>query len=205
MARWCNVTPAAAGIQCRAAIRRAALALGVTLMVAAAPARNTPAADSPELRNWFDDPYFQVRSAIDDCPVPLGPLTSGEEMRTQAHNRGERGTRCFEEGRCRLPNSFLYDKDIAEGGRAKFAASREWRDATLWVTVQRRIVWIEGCVAPRSAKHAVDKLERLARAVPDVELAVVNVRKRPGDPAPYRQLPAASRAGAADPAKPATR
>jgi hypothetical protein len=163
------------------------------------------AADTPQLRNWFDDPYFQVRAAIRDCPVPLGPLTTGEEMRTQTHNRSERGTRCFQEGRCRLPNSFLYDKAIADEVRDKFAATRDWRDASLWVTVQRRIVWIEGCMAPRAAKHSVEKLERLARGVPDVELVVVNVRRRPEEQVPYRRLPAANDARAASAAVPAKR
>ena len=139
----------------------------------------------PELRNWFDDPFFQVRGGARDCPAPLGPLTTGEEMRTQIHNRSERGTRCYQEGRCRLPNSFLYDKDIAEAVRAKFAATRAFRDASLWVTVQRRIVWIEGCVAPGQGSG---RLEKLVRSVPDVELVVVNVRRRPGDATPYRTL-----------------
>jgi hypothetical protein len=141
--------------------------------------------EAAALRNWFDDPFFQVRSAIKDCPVPLGPLTTGDEMRTQTHNRSERGTRCFQEGRCTRPNSFMYDKDIAGGVRAKFADTRAWRNASLWVTVQRRIVWIEGCVAPG---YKSGQLDRLVRDVPDVELVVVNVRKRPGDPAPYRRL-----------------
>ena len=143
------------------------------------------AADAGPLRNWFDDPFFQVRNAAPECPVPLGPLTTGEEMQTQAHNRSERGTRCWHERRCSRPNSFLYDKDIAEGVRSRFAGSRDYRDSTLWVTVQRRIVWIEGCVRPG---YAYGRLEKFVKDVPDVELVVVNVRKRPQDPVPYRRL-----------------
>jgi hypothetical protein len=139
-----------------------------------------------ELRNWFDDPFFVVREAVRDCPVPLGPLTNGDERRTQTHTRSERGTRCFLEGRCARPNSYLYDKDIAAGVRERFAASRSYRDASLWVTVQRRIVWIEGCVAPGYRKGS---LERLVRDVPDVELVVVNVRQGPRGTIPYRRLP----------------
>jgi hypothetical protein len=116
---------------------------------------------------------------------PLGPLTTGEEMRTQTHNRSERGTRCYQEGRCTRPNSFLYDKDIADGIRTRFAATRAYRDASLWVTVQRRIVWIEGCVAPG---YRNGQLDRLVSDVADVELIVVNVQKRRGDSVPYRRL-----------------
>ncbi len=145
------------------------------------------AADSSKpLRNWFDDPFFIVRSTVPACPTPLGPFTTGDEMQTQTHARSERGTRCWQEGRCSRPNSYLYDKDIAEGVRARFAASNAYRDASLWVTVQRRIVWIEGCLGPSGTRYRSGGLERLIRDVPDVELVVVNVRKKPGEPAPYR-------------------
>jgi len=143
-----------------------------------------------ELRNWFADPFFTVREAVRDCPVPLGPLTNGDERRTQTHTRSERGTRCFLEGRCTRPNSYLYDEDIAAGVRARFAASRAYRDASLWVTVQRRIVWIEGCVAPG---YRSGSLERLVRDVPDIELVVVNVRQGPRGTIPYRRLPGSAR------------
>jgi hypothetical protein len=147
-------------------------------------------ASDDELRNWFDDPFFTVREGIRDCPVPLGPLTNGDERRTQTHTRSERGTRCYLEGRCSRPNSYLYDKDIADGVRARFAASRAYRDASLWVTVQRRIVWIEGCVAPG---YRNGSLERLIRDVPDIELVVVNVRQGSRGTIPYRRLPGAAR------------
>ena len=143
-----------------------------------------------ELRNWFDDPFFTVREGVRDCSVPLGPLTYGDERRTQTHTRSERGTRCFLEGRCSRPNSYLYDKDIADGVRARFAASRAYRNASLWVTVQRRIVWIEGCVAPG---YRSGSLERLVRDVPDIELVVVNVRQGPRGTIPYRRLPDSAR------------
>jgi hypothetical protein len=143
-------------------------------------------ADGKELRNWFDDPFFVVRSAVAGCPLPLGPLTTGDEMRTQTHNRSERGTRCWQEGRCSRPNSFLYDNDIAAAVRARFAQSKDYRDTSLWVTVQRRIVWVEGCVKPT---YRSGQLEQMIRSVTDVELVIVNVRKREGDPVPYRVYP----------------
>ena len=146
------------------------------------------AADAPEakpLRNWFNDPFFQVRNAVSDCPVPLGPLTDGDEMKTQMHTRLERGTRCYLEGRCARPSSYLYDSDIADRVRRRFIKTRAYRDASLWVTAQRRIVWIDGCVAPG---YVNGSLEKLLRDVPDVELIVVNVRKGPKGSVPYRRL-----------------
>src|SRR5205823_6534703 len=62
--------------------------------------------------NYFNDPFLRVTEGIADCPVPEGPMITQAEMRIQAHVRIERGTRCFLSGRCRLPNSYLYDKEI---------------------------------------------------------------------------------------------
>ena len=151
------------------------------------------------LRNWFDDPFFQVRDGAPGCPVPLGPLSDEETFRQQTHPRSERGTRCWLAGECRLPNAYLYDPAIAAAVRARFAASRLLREASLWVTVQRRIVWVEGCVAPGVREQAVEKL---LKGVPDVELLVINLRRRPGERPPYRTLDAARAAIAQAPKPP---
>jgi len=58
----------------------------------------SPAA-AETLKNWFNDPFIQVRGDVADCPQPLGPLTSEEEMRRQTHWRSERGTTCWLAGR----------------------------------------------------------------------------------------------------------
>lgn len=129
-------------------------------------------AHGDELKNWFGDPYFQVRAAVAACPVPRGPFTTEEEMRRSAHARAERGTRCWQEGKCTKPNSYLYDAGIADEVRKRFAASRALQAASLWVTVQRRIVWVEGCAADGSAAR---RIVRLLREVPDVEQVIVNV------------------------------
>ncbi|MEP7083142.1 MAG: BON domain-containing protein [Betaproteobacteria bacterium] len=144
-----------------------------------------------ELRNWFDDPFFQVRTAVLACPTPLGPLTDEAEMRKQTHSRSERGTRCWLAGQCRLPSSYLYDAGIAAAVRARFEATRTLRDASLWVTVQRRIVWVEGCVARAPGSTAIDKL---LRGIPDIELVVVNVLRAAGAAPPYRTLDSAQAA-----------
>ena len=74
-----------------------------------------PAAFAADDRaNWFDDPFVQVTAAIKDCPPQAGPMLTRAEMQAQAHARTERGTRCYESGRCRLPNSYLYDKEVIQ-------------------------------------------------------------------------------------------
>jgi hypothetical protein len=70
------------------------------------------ARSAEERANLFGDPFVQVTSGIADCPPQQGPMITQSEMRAEAHPRAERGTRCFESGRCRLPNSYLYDKEI---------------------------------------------------------------------------------------------
>jgi hypothetical protein len=147
------------------------------------------AAEEGKLRNWFNDPFFQVRNGAPACPVPVGPLSTEAEMRQQTHPRSERGTRCWLAGQCRLANSYLYDAAIGDAVRDRFSSTRAWREASLWVTVQRRIVWVEGCVSP---SYKMGTLDNLVKKVPDVELVVVNVnRGRKNEVLPYRTLEAA--------------
>jgi hypothetical protein len=150
----------------------------------ATPTASAPAGPEP-LRNWFNDPYFQVRSGMRRCPTPKGPMGTEAEMRSESHSRTERGTSCWLAKKCSKQNSYLYDPDIAAAVRARFEASAALQDASLWVTVQRRIVWVEGCVAPG---YAEGSLEHLLQGVADVELLVVNVTKTPRAKAPYRTL-----------------
>lgn len=57
--------------------------------------------------------------------------------------------------------------------------------SSLWVTVQRRMVFIEGCVPDR---RRVAALQAWAKDVPDVEQVLVNVSTRRNAQAPYRTL-----------------
>jgi hypothetical protein len=67
-----------------------------------------------------------------------------------------------------------------------FADTPDFVDASLWVTVQRRFITVEGCVA---SPEAEEKLAALLQPLPDVERVIVQVRK-PGDPKlPYAVLP----------------
>jgi len=80
----------------------AAVALAVA-SVAISPLLAAQAA--PELKNWYDDPYFAVSSAVAGCPVPRGPYATKTEMEREAHVRVERGLRCYQWGKCTKPSS----------------------------------------------------------------------------------------------------
>ena len=138
---------------------------------------------APERRNWFDDPFFQISNALPDCPVPAGPLITEEERRVQAHHRAERGTTCWLAGQCDRPNFYAYDADIAESIKAALKASNRFARSTLWVTVQGRVVYIEGCVPDPGMAPA---LEAFAKAIPNVQQAIALVHAGGASRPPYR-------------------
>jgi hypothetical protein len=157
-------------------LRRDTLAALLALACAAACA-------GPEKKNWFDDPFFQVSSGARGCPVPEGPLYTAEERRAQMHARLERGTSCWLEGRCKDSNAYRYDKVIAPQVQASLAAVPGVARASVWAVVQRRWVYLQGCVPSRALAR---RLEQAARAVADVELVVddlmVGTRGKPPYP-----------------------
>jgi hypothetical protein len=145
------------------------------------------AEEPSERKNWFNDPFFHVSSAMPDCPAPLGPFITEAERLVQSHHRAEKGTSCWLAGKCERPNYYEYDQDIAEAFRAA-AASRPalFANTSLWVTVQGRIVFIEGCVTEVAA---IAGLEAFARQLPNVQQAIATVRADPKAPPPYKRKP----------------
>jgi putative Ca2+/H+ antiporter (TMEM165/GDT1 family) len=154
-------------------------ALGVYALVApaaAAAATTTPL--PPDARaNRFDDPFVQVTNAIADCPPQSPPMITEAEMRAEAHPRAERGTRCYQSGRCRLPNSYLYDKEIIPRVQTAILADGRFAETSISVLGQRRWVILKGCVRSPAQKKA---LQALVRGIDDVEAVVdeLAVRKR---------------------------
>ncbi|MFZ3321950.1 MAG: BON domain-containing protein [Usitatibacter sp.] len=120
-------------------------------------------------KNYFDDPFVRLTGGIADCPVPEGNLMTEAESRTEAHVRSERGTRCYLEGRCRLPNSYQYDKGIMALVEKAVSANPKFRDTSVWALGQRRWIYLRGCV--RSKEQSED-LERWVKGVDDVERVV---------------------------------
>ncbi len=148
-------------------------ALTLTLIFGVSGAR----ADEPR-QNYFDDPFLQVTQGLAHCPLPPGPEITAAQMRAESHQRVERGNSCFQAGRCRLSNAYLYDKEIIP--RVKKAidaqASRFAPDTSVWAMGQRRWVWLRGCVSrPEQAKA----LEALVREIDDVEGVVNELRVLP--------------------------
>jgi hypothetical protein len=141
------------------------------LMLALAGLAASGGAGADEERmNYFDDPFIQVTSAIGACPKQEGPKITQSEMRAESHARTERGTRCYLEGRCRLPNSYLYDKEIIPRVKTAILVDGRYADTSIWIEGQRRWVWLKGCVRSREQSRA---LEKLVRSIDDVE-GVIN-------------------------------
>ncbi|WP_222115936.1 BON domain-containing protein [Chromobacterium vaccinii] len=151
-----------------------AWSLGYCLILACGAALAAPA-----VKNWFNDPFIQVRNRIAACPVPLGPFATEAEMKQQAHSRIERGTSCWLAKQCAKPNAYMYDADIAADLRRRFAKSRRFADASLWLTVQRRFVYVEGCVRSRNAAAGI---EAFIKRTPDVQLVIANIAAGSGKP-----------------------
>ena len=136
-------------------------------------------------KNWYNDPFFALSSAISACPQPLGPLMTKAEADDDAHYRVERGTTCWLAHKCSKPNSYLYDPDIAAAIRQQLQGDALFAGTSIWITVQRRFVYAEGCVGPGFDSAA---LERRLAAIPDVEQVFVRVSSDPQGTLPYKTL-----------------
>ena len=104
------------------------------------------AQDRGERRNWYDDPFAQATHGYAACPPAEGPLLTQEEMRRQAHERVERGTSCWLEGRCEPGGAYKHDPEINERVRLVIASDPRFRDTSVWLTTQAAFVTVEGCV-----------------------------------------------------------
>jgi hypothetical protein len=133
-----------------------------------------------ERRNVFEDPFVRVTSALPGCPAPRPPGYTGEEVRKEAHVRAQHGTSCYYSGRCRLPNSYLYDKEIVPRVAQYLQRDGRFDDTSVWVLGQRRIVTLMGCV--RTPEQAA-QMEQAVQLVDDVSgvvnLLMVGTRAKP--------------------------
>lgn len=155
---------------------RRALATLATCLLALSPALGE------ERKNWFSDPFFRLSSSVPDCPEPRGPRTTDAERRLQAHHRAERGTTCWLQGECDRPSAYDYDKDIAAAIRQRWSSAPAQADSTIWVTVQGRVVYFEGCVRDAGQQK---QLEIMGMSVPNVSQAIASVRLRGEQRVPY--------------------
>ncbi|OXC75952.1 hypothetical protein BSU04_24860 [Caballeronia sordidicola] len=137
--------------------------------------------------NHGNDPFFQISKAIPECPIPLGPLETEQEWVSEAHYRIERGNSCWVEGRCRLSNSYRYDAEIAEAVQRRLSMiniAMHWREqSSLWLLLQRRFIYVQGCVSPAFNKD--EFLSELAKTA-DVDKVIDNTITDPKTkPLPY--------------------
>ena len=162
----------------RSGSRRRIAALSAVALVAVVGS----ALGADELRNWFGDPFFAISAAVPDCPLPAGPFITEAEHLVQSHHRAERGTTCWLAGQCERPNAYAYDADIAAAMQRAVGDGRAFAESSLWVTVQGRIVYIEGCASAATAAAA----EAIAGALPNVQQAIAIVRTDPRQRPPYK-------------------
>jgi hypothetical protein len=141
--------------------------LGVLLAAAMA---SPGASHAQERRNVFQDPFEAVTSALPGCPEPQPPAMTEQELRDAAHVRAQHGGSCYLSGRCRLPNSYLYDREIIPRVVQYIRRDGRFDGTSVWVLGERRIVTLMGCVQSREQAEA---LERAVALVDDV-LNVVN-------------------------------
>ena len=120
--------------------------------------------------NYFNDPFVQVTSAVAACPAPEGPSMTEAQLRAEAHVRAQHGGSCYRAGRCRLPNSYLYDKEIIPRVAIYLQQDGRFDDTSVWALGERRLVTLMGCV--KSEEQAL-AMERAVLLVDDV-MGVVN-------------------------------
>ena len=123
-----------------------------------------------ERRNYFEDPFVQVTSAVQGCPVPRPPGMTEQELRDAAHVRAQHGGSCYRSGRCRLPNSYLYDKEIIPRVAQYIRQDGRFDGTSVWILGERRLVTLMGCV---QSPEQAEQLERAVMLVDDV-MGVIN-------------------------------
>ncbi len=153
-------------------------------------------AEETDLKNWYNDPFFALSQGFANCQVPLGPFMTRAQMEDDAHYRVERGTTCWLAHKCTKPNSYMYDAPIAEAIHANFTAPHAFDGTSLWITIQRRFVYAEGCAPASFDVHA---LRLQLEGIPDVEQVFIRVSTTARGPLPYKTL-AAPNAPLIDPA-----
>lgn len=163
---------------------------GATPIVRTAFAQHGPSSSSRDAvrKNWYGDPFFALSAAAGAaCPTPLGPRMTRAQANDDAHYRAERGTSCWLAHRCSKPNSYSYDADIATAIRKQLQHAPLLASTSLWITVQRRFVYADGCVPADFDRLA---LQRRLAEIQDVDRVFVRVTTDPHAMLPYPTIAA---------------
>lgn len=118
------------------------------------------------------DPVEVATHALPGCPMPEDE-PSAASAPAQAHGRVERGTSCYLSGRCRLPNSYLYDREIVPRVVLAIHAAGIYEATSIRVLGSRRWVYLQGCVASPAQRESLDAL---VRSIDDVEAVIDELR-----------------------------
>jgi hypothetical protein len=122
----------------------------LTLLVVFALAASLAAAELPVQL----DPFTQATNGMPSCPTVVPRLYSPDEMRTEAHVRSERGTRCALEGTCEPGGAYKRDAEINDAVRAAIAGDQRFAGTSIWVTTSRKWVTLKGCVRSQTQRRA---------------------------------------------------
>lgn len=163
-----------------ACLSRATLRGGVLVSMTIAAVSVAQTSPPAARTNAFNDPFVQVTSALPNCVVPEGPLYTEQEVRDVAHVRSQHGGSCHRAGRCRLPNSYLYDAELIPRVALYLRQDGRFDRTSIWLLGERRIVTLMGCVGSAADSDAIEKAVML---VDDV-LGVVNLLSVGEDQAP---------------------
>ncbi len=120
------------------------------VVVLSAASASAPAADLVQL-----DPFAQATTGMAACPAAKPRQWTVDQMRTEAHARSERGTRCALEGTCEPGGAYKRDPEINEQVRAAIAADKRFADTSVWVTTSRKWVTLKGCVRKSAQRKAL--------------------------------------------------
>ncbi|MBC7603942.1 MAG: BON domain-containing protein [Ramlibacter sp.] len=144
-------------------MRRLVSALSLVLASATAYAQDR--------QNYFDGPLLPITAGVADCPEPEPPGMTEIELKEQAHVRAQHGGSCYRAGRCRLPNSYLYDKEIIPRLKIYLTQDDRYANTTIWALGERRLVTLMGCV---QSQQQAQEIERSVMLVDDV-MGVINL------------------------------
>ena len=127
----------------------------------------TAAAHAQAPRTYQLDPFAQATSGYAACPAAKPPILTEQEMRAEAHSRAERGTSCCLAGTCECGGAYKRDSEINARVVDAIKSDARFRDTSVWVTVTRKFVTLQGCVRSAAQKRA---LERLVKGQSDVAI-----------------------------------
>jgi hypothetical protein len=111
------------------------------------------------------DPFAQTTAGLPNCPTVSPRLYTPDEMRTEAHARSERGTRCALEGTCEPGGAYKRDAEINEQVRAAIATDKRFGQTSIWLTTSRKWVTLKGCVRTKGERNAVVALVKNLQGV----------------------------------------